>query len=164
MKKIVLFALVAVMVCLFSVSLAATETVNSENQLDVDQKKEISPKNTDSTTEVESANDSVDEGYKKPAKAIPAAVPAEQPTITDLAKKFTGLDQNGVTNLGAVKKGNSLSFTPGSLANYYLFVFVNGQWVAYKIPDGATNINIPVDSPAAFVGGSNTPIAGALAL
>jgi uncharacterized protein YxeA len=137
MKKIVLFVLVAVLVC-------AVASVLAESSQKVD------------------SSDS----YVKPARTTVAAAPvaAAQPTVENLVKKFAGVDNNSVTNLGPVKKGASLSFTPGSLANYYLFVFVNGQWVAYKIADGATSINIPVDSSAAFIGGSNTPLAGALAL
>jgi hypothetical protein len=153
MKKIVLFALVAVMVCVFSVSLATgLEEAEKEGQKEV----VISPERGGAQTDVEPA----DEEYKKPAKAVTPAVPVAQPTLTDLTKKFTGIDENSVTNVGPVKKGASLNFTPGSLANYYLFLFVNGEWVAYKIPDGATSINIPVDSSAAFIAGSNTPLAG----
>ena len=142
MKKIVLFVLVAVLVCAAASVLAEATPSQASQKVD--------------------SSDS----YVKPARTTVAAAPvaAAQPTVENLVKKFAGVDNNSVTNLGPVKKGASLSFTPGSLANYYLFVFVNGQWVAYKIADGATSINIPVDSSAAFVGGSNTPLAGALAL
>jgi hypothetical protein len=142
MKKIVLFVLVAVLVCAAASVLAEATPAQASQKVD--------------------SSDS----YVKPARTTVAAAPvvAAQPTVENLVKKFAGVDTNSVTNLGPVKKGASLSFTPGSLANYYLFVFVNGQWVAYKIADGATSINIPVDSSASFIGGSNTPLAGALAL
>lgn len=151
MKKIVLFVLVAVMVCVFGVSMADSAT---------------SPEAKKSPSEEVKTDVGPADSYDKPAKTTVAVAPvtAAQPTVENLVKKFAGVDTNSVTNLGPVKKGASLSFTPGSLANYYLFVFVNGQWVAYKIADGATSINIPVDSSAAYIGGSNTPLAGALAL
>jgi ABC-type Fe3+-hydroxamate transport system substrate-binding protein len=157
MKKIVLFLLVAVMALSAFAAVAESKT-NETDGIKTEEKKK-SPDPSQSESSVEEAED-----YKKPVPKPAPVVVAEQPTKEVVLAKFTTLDANSVTTVGAVKKGDSLKFTPGTLANYYLLVFINGQWVAYKIPDGATSFNVPVDSTVCYIAGSNTPLAGAMAL
>lgn len=155
MKKIVLFLLVAVMVFAFSVSVMA----DSAEKTPAPSRPSKQTNDNDS-----SAEDDYYAGFHTKPVVVQQVVTSEEPTVDAALAKFDTLDKEDVQALGAVKKGASLTFTPGKLANYYLLVFVNGQWVAYKIPAGATSISIPVDSNNAIVAGSNTPLAGALSL